>query len=164
MSNPVSLHVEDQAVCLAELGDQDVIDCERDPKLRDYLKDAGSDMYTFELSELYRNRGDALKYQPADRIMNIILWSWVDEKYKICDIDMDTEEKLSLDLAISPTSIQELGSAIKGFNPNSAASLLFGPNEIWETEAELADYLQLWSMAFQDALSDSKGLYYKIWV
>lgn len=164
MSNPVSLHVEDQAVCLDELGDQDVLDCERDPNLRDYLKDANSDLYTFELSELYQNKGHALKYQPSDRILNIILWSWIDEKHKICDIDPDIADELGLDLAISPKTVQELGSAIKGFNATSVASVLFGPNEIWDTEADLAQYLNLWSQAFLDALSAGKGLYYKIWV
>ena len=62
---------------MSELRDQAVIDGERDPKLRDYLEAANSDLYTFELSELYRANGSGLKYQPADRIVNVILWSWI---------------------------------------------------------------------------------------
>lgn len=164
MSNPVSLHVEDQAVCLAELGDQDVLDGERDPNLRDYLKDADSDLYTFELSELYRNKGDALKYQPSDRILNIILWSWIDGRHKICDIGPDIADELGLDLAISPATVRKLEPAIRGFHATSVASAIFGPNQIWDTEADLARYLNFWSQAFLDALSTGKGLYYKIWV
>lgn len=164
MSNPVSLHIEEQDDCIAELSDPDVINCERDPNLKDYLADANSDMYTFELSELYRANGSALKYQPPDRLINIILWSWIDKNHMICDVAKDVAEELGLDLAIGPKSIQELAPVIRGFNSVSVSRAIFGENEIWQTADELAEYLQLWSQAFTDALNQGKGLYYKIWV
>ena len=164
MSNPVSLHVEAESVCLAELGDQDVLDCERDPNLKDYLKDADSDMYTLELSELYRAKGDALRFQPSDRLLKIILWSWIDESENVCDLNPEQAEELGLDLAMSAASIQTLAPVIQGFDPTGVASTIFGPNELWKTESDLAEYLSHWSKAFSDALNENKGLYYKIWV
>lgn len=164
MSNPVSLYVESTEACLAELNDQDVLDCERDPNLRDFLKEADSDMYTMELSELYGANGEALKFQPSERMLNIILWSWIDETYKICDLDSDQAEELGLDLAISPETIQKLAPVIQGFSPAATASAIYGSNELWNTEQDLARYLGFWGSAFSEALSERKGLFYKIWV
>ncbi len=164
MSNPVSLYVEDQSVLIAELSDQAVVEGEREPKLRDYLETANSDLYTFELSELYRAKGSALKYQPADRIINVILWSWINESFKIMDMDAPTADELALDLAISESSLRGLEPAVKGFNPTQVSSALHAPNEVWQSAEELVSYLSCWHQAFLDALKENKGLFYKIWV
>jgi hypothetical protein len=94
MSNSVSLYVEEESVCLSELADGDVMDCERDPILRDYLKGVNSDSFTMELSELYEAKPDALKFQAADRILRIILWSWLDDEEQICEVDSEQAEEL----------------------------------------------------------------------
>ena len=73
-------------------------------------------------------------------------------------------DELALDLAISMGSLKELEPAIKGFNPTQVSSVLFAPNELWQSAEELAIYLASWHQAFLDALNENKGLYYKIWV
>ena len=164
MSNPVSLYVAPEVDMITELSDQAVVGGEREPEFRDYLEQANSDLYTFELSGLYRAKGSALKYQPADRIINIILWSWIDSAFKICDVDPELADGLGLDLVIGFKSLQDLQAAIHGFNPESVAFTLFDQNEVWAKEQELRSYLTSWHQAFLDALSEGKGLYYKIWV
>ena len=158
MSNPVSLYVEVEAKLIAELSDQAVVDGEREPDLRDYLEQANSDLYTFELSELYRAKGSVLKYQPADRIINVILWSWINESFKIIDVDGAIADELTLDLAINASSLGGLEQAIHGFNSAQVSSALFAANEVWQSPEELTAYLSCWHQAFLDALNGNKGL------
>lgn len=89
MSNAFSLYVADGVRCFAELTDSQVLDGEREFGLRDDLQEADADLGTFELSELHLPRAGKLNERPGDPLLPIVLWSWIDDGRRICDLDPD---------------------------------------------------------------------------
>ncbi len=164
MSNPVSLYSESLEDIVSELSDPNVVGCERDPVFKNYLKDVDTDMYTMILSELYEKNRVNLKYHPSDRLLRVILWSWLDDAHGITDMPQEQAEEFCLDLAINPSSIRKLESEIMGFSPIQVAEAIFQPNDLWDDPKELVDYLDRWLSAFNNSKDKGKGLFYRIWI
>ena len=167
MSNSVSLYVELEQHCFAELSDKEVMSGKREPELKNYLVHAGTDAFTYELSLLYSAQAETLakSSEYGARLLPIILWSYSDSGQRICDVPTRIAEEHLLDLAIGPQSIEALRPEIEAFDPPLLASMLFGRNDLWQSESQLSEYLKLWKLAFSDALdSKGRGLYFRLWI
>jgi hypothetical protein len=162
MSNPVSLYVGETQLVLEELRNIDRDSDNPKPKLKDYLAENDSDMFTCELSELFDRVKTPLS-AANDRFLRLILWSWIGDT-KPSFLPKAMTDGLGLDLAIPPDSIVDLATIIQDINTNSLAQSLFSMNEIWITPLELELYLNCWVDAFKDAIHRKEGVFYKIWV
>lgn len=168
MSNPVSLYVASPDECFTALRNIDN-DASEPVLLRDYLGEHGSDMYTAALAELYESNPDpeAFADTAEERLIKLITWSWIGEQMP-SDFPPALVRPLLLDMALSPQRIAGMREEIEAFEPEAAARQLYGPaptgHEVFSSEQELRDYLDLWRTAFADALRDGKGLFYRVWV
>ena len=167
MSNRVSLYVASPDDCFAALRNIDR-DADERVKLRDYLAGRSSDVYTAALAELYEGNPDpeAFADSSGERIVKLITWSWVGEE-RPADFPAEAGE-LFLDVALSPERIAGMREDVAGFRPDAVAGQLYGPAPTWRdvfsSQQELRDYLDLWRVAFADALRNRHGLFYKVWV
>lgn len=162
MSNPVSLYVGETQNVLDEIRNIDWDSDNPTPKLRDYLADNGSDMFTYELAEMF-GRIRAPLVPAHENFIRLILWSWLGGT-SIYYIPNEKTEDIGFDLAIPPESIGQLATMIRELDVASMSQSLFSENEIWETAMELEEYLKCWVSAFTDALDKRQGLFYKVWV
>ena len=68
---------------------------------------------------------------------------------------------LCLDIALSPERIAGMREDLAAFRPDVVARQLYGPAPAWgdvfSSERELRDCLDLWRVAFEDALRDRRG-------
>ena len=164
MSNSVSLYVSDVDEMIDALRS---IDWESDdellPSQEDLLKNFNTDSYFWVLSELYEKAGDDFKSSGDARWLKLVLWSWLDGE-RTCGIPEDVADELFLDLAVTPDQLSAMSDTVEALSAQRQSEALFRENDLWESAEELASYLEVWIGAFQQALKERKGLFYKIWV